>query len=113
MSQASLTVGAMYFSADIEGTFGRPVDSVRDIAIDAIYQIERTAHNVTLAANFLQERIGTQNSMQEGFAVNDTNDLTRLLLFANYLFKKSYGLGLGYTRLGGSNDLLYFQTANC
>jgi hypothetical protein len=112
LQQASFTLGAMYFDADIEAPLGRPAYSVKDVAIDAFYQRERGLHNFTVGLNLLREDIETERGLAGGFATDVNVELDRYSFFATYLYDKTYGIAFGHKSITGSRDARYFQTAN-
>lgn len=106
----SFSYGASLLSADLTAP-GRPAaDSIRDIGIDAMFQRNRGMHDYTLAGNFVRERLDTERSRRIGAALRSAQDLDRVQLSANYLYRKTWGIGLGYTRLWGDADPLYYAS---
>jgi len=108
----SLTLGATFLKGDIRKGAGLPSDGATDIAIDVFYQSNAGPHDVNLAASLLYETLKTSNSRQLGFASKSDSSLTRFMSSAQYLYKKTWGIGIGFNRLAGSADTLYYGTAN-
>lgn len=106
----SFSIGASLLSAELT-TPGRPVsDDFRDIGIDAMFQRNQGPHDYTLLASYVSESIDTRASFNAGLAARREQDLDRFQASANYLYRKEWGIGLGYTQLSGSRDPLYFGT---
>ncbi len=107
----SFSIGASLLDAELT-TPGRLVsDEIRDIGIDAMFQRNRGPHDYTLLASYVNETIDTSASLNAGLATRREQNLDRFQASANYLYRKEWGVGLGYTQLSGSRDPLYFGTA--
>lgn len=112
MGMASLTAGVTIFSGEIEKSAGRPSDRISDVALDVFYQSNKGPHDVNLSAGLLYESLDTATSRRLGFASEKSSNLTRFTTSAQYLYQKTWGIGVGYTRLAGTADALYFGTGN-
>jgi hypothetical protein len=106
----SFSIGASLLNAKVT-TPGRPVsDDIRDIGVDAMFQRNRGPHDYTLLASYVNETIATGASVNADLATRREQHLDRFQASANYLYRKEWGVGLGYTQMSGSRDPLYFGT---
>jgi hypothetical protein len=112
MGLTNMTVGATFFNGDIKKAAGRPADGITELALDVLYQSNKGPHDINLSGNLLYESLDTSNSQGLGFASGDSASLTRFTTAAQYLYKKTWGLGVGYSQLSGTADALYYRTAN-
>ena len=83
-------------------------DFLTDVGVDLQYQYFSALHDVTLLTNWMHETQRLRASRQLGSASNLSNNLWTASLAASYLFDKTYGVTLQYSRIGGDKDLTLY-----
>jgi hypothetical protein len=108
----TFTIGGLYFSGKMSGPGNLPNYEFDDFSVDAFYSRDRGDHHFVISANFLTESLDTSEYQKGGLASQDDNRLNRYRFSTSYIYKKHYGIGIGFFELSGSDDPLYFQTEN-
>lgn len=85
-------------------------DFLTDVGVDLQYQYLSAMHDVTLLTNWMHETQRLHASRRLGIASNSSNDLWTASLAASYLFDKTYGVTLQYSRIGGDKDVALYGT---
>lgn len=80
----------------------------QDRAVDGQYQYLVDPHTVTAQARFTQENITDANNILYS---NTNNNLNSLIAKISYVYKATYGAGLGYLSVSGSADARYGTNA--
>lgn len=106
----SVSYGVTYFSGDVSGPLKTLPSDYKDISVDLMYQTQKAPHDFTFTANLLWEDIDSTQNVIVGEALQNKNNLNRREFYAGYLYKKTYGVGVGVRRLSGSSDRLFFNT---
>ena len=106
----SAEIGTYGFQPKIyPGPAGGLSDEYKDRGIDAQYQYITDEHRFSFMYNFIHETSNLNATFAAGGAANSGNTLNLTNTKFSYYYKKWYGISMGYQRVGGTADTLFYN----
>ena len=87
-----------------------PTDRFLDAGLDTQYQYIDDDSQISLTSRWIHEDQNLHASYLAGFATNKSDKLDTFNAIGSYFWLRKLGGSLGYFRVAGSNDPLYFGT---
>ena len=112
LRRGALSIGVAYLDAKVQKSESRFPYNARDLLVDVLYQRKMPPHLFSFSASYAHEFLDTGSARSRGQAGSDSNHLDRYDLWGKYVYKSSYGFGLGFRGIHGSKDRLFFETSD-